>query len=634
MLLDATEDIQITGLKAIREATVKSLTIEGSFIKLVETLFEMGVYSTLVTYLKDNHKSPEVLYECTWILINTSYDEASKVKALVDLGLVESLVQLINTIASVNEPKEKLVEVGFQCTWIIGNIAAESMEFRDVCLEQDAANRIVAFIKKHSCENQRLYKIAIWALNRLVDFKPAPFWNQISDVLPAFISQLEKEAPKGVIKCSMWGIYYISNSFLLNVYESGCTPLIIKYLKGTNVKVTLPALKILGNMIASSRDNLTDEVLKNDDFLQRLFELCTDSNNSIKVYAGWILSNIAAGSSDQIAKLLEKPKYFETLGDYLNNTDPKLKFQASCAVANLVSRATAAQIEDLVQNRNYLDYLSSIMKEPNMKIYERNLIEPINKILKADTSKKLVPIFKNKGLLEQIKGISGGLGFEMRTLAEGMIRQYFSNGNATTTDNAIPVATVNIIPVASPPAIVSSVPRASTSKKIRKAAKPSKQAPSPKQKKVQIQIQKQTSPTARRTATRLAKNSKDARRLKRTKSMKRVIEEAEELIEGVTSRLRQRKAKVEVPSKMKKANAKSKVKDVKKADEEKKEEEDEVKDDRKGSCLLGESKKIVKKSKIKRTNSMKQTLKESKKILKLIDWEIETADKRKRSLKV
>ena len=611
---DKTQLEGITGLKDIMKPLLNSASgLDG----IIQELLVLDVLSMLVEILKDDKKDAELHYQATWLLINIACGSSQKVEDVLKFGVIDALTQLIDLTTNLDEPKEKFVDVALQCVWALGNVATDSMEHRDACLDKDAAHKVVALLKKHKSSNDKLQKMGVWGLCRLVDKKPAPFWNQIQEALPYFISVIQKGESESCCKYALWGIFYISNSYLVNVFDSGCIPIVLTYLQSPKPSIAFPALKVLANLISSSRDAYTDEILKHDGFLARVFELFTSPNEEIKIYAAMTLSNIAAGTPNQIEKLISKPKYIDNLGEGLKNEDDRLKYQASCAIANLVSRATNEQIENLVQNCHYLDHISALLKEKHLDIYQRNVIEPIQKILKSDTKQKIIPIFKSTGLVEQMRQASHNLTHDMKHLNDSMLRQYFSN-NVTgslfsTATNSVPLFGSGPAPAATIATTtaaattdstdnkggVSKVDKAPKAKKIQKPPKAPKKATSPKV----LKARAAASPNPKRSARLAKKAQANGKAIRRTTTMQQVIDEAKDLTEGVTGRTRSSKALL--ADKVKKLNQK-------KAD---------GKDGEKDSNVLASSKKI------KRTRSMKQTLGEAKRMMKQIDAVVKAAKK-------
>lgn len=646
---DSDREIQFNGLKQIKKMMLQVIDKSDKLNQIIQDCIDASIFEDINHIINTKFDDFDLIFEAVWIIINGCCGTQEKVEAILKTDIITSLTRIIQEAVKLDDLSEKFISVAHHCVWVIGNVATDSMEHRDSCLEKDLANLIVAFNKKFTGSNHhQLLETGTWALSRLVDKKPAPFWNQIETTLPFFTSMLEQNISTLHTRDALWGIYYLSNSYLLNIVDAGLIPLVIKYLDQGEITLSFPALKIVGNIISSNRDTLTDEVLKNKDVLLKIINLFTQKNETVKVYAGWTLGNLAAGNPDQIAKILEEPKFLETLGECLEDANEKIKYQASCAIANLVSRATNDQIQELVTKHNYLDHLAVLMKDKHLEIYERNIIEPIHKVMKADTAKAIAPIFQNKGLVEQMKNITGNLGFEMRGLADTVIRQHFTPSlfssslfgsapapivpAAATTASTTLTTTSASKKSATPKKVVDSpkkVPRAAKSKKIQKprllikkqdTPTPSKVtkaqakisvAKSPVKELAEKKAKKVTSPSYMRVL-REGKRAGLRRKfvavvcnsaIRRTNTIEQVVQEAQGLIEGVNSRTRQRK--MNLSEKVRQYN--------KKKVEQKRNERDEQ------SSLLKSSRKI------RRTNSMKQTLGEAKKILKQIDSQIKSS---------
>lgn len=619
MLTQADDKTKLDGTLGLKEIMKPLLNSASGLDNIIQELLVLDVLSSLVEILKDDKKDSELHYQATWLLINIACGSSKKVEDVLKFGVIDALTQLIDLTANTAEPKEKFVDVALQCVWALGNVATDSMEHRDACLDKDAAIKVVALLKKHKSKNEKLQKMGVWGLCRLVDKKPAPFWNQIQDALPYFLSVLKKGESESCSKYALWGIFYISNSYLVNVFDSGCIPMILTYLQSPKPSIAFPALKILANLISSTRDAYTDEVLKHDGFLARVFELYNSPSEEIKIYSAMTLSNIAAGTPNQIEKLISKPKYIDNLAEGLKNADDRLKYQASCAIANLVSRASNEQIENLVQNCHYLDHLSALLKERHLDIYQRNVIEPIHKILKSDTKQKILPIFKSTGLVEQMRQASSNLTHDMKQLNDSMLRQYFSNtstGLFGAVNNAVPLfgsgsapaattaTTVTTASVASDDSKggVSKVAKSPKAKKIQKPAKAPKKTTSPKV----LKARAAASPNPKRSSARLAKKAQsNGKAIRRTATMQQVIDEAQDFIGDITTRTRSSKA--QLAEKVKKLNEKKAG----------------AKDEENDSSVLASSKKI------KRTRTMKQTLGEAKRMMKQIDAAVKASSQKK-----
>jgi len=69
------------------------------------------------------------------------------------------------------------------------------------------------------------------------------------------------------------------------------------------------------------------------DFIPRVFELTFNSKTNVRKEAFWLLSNVAAGTEDQIQLILNQPKSMEILQRGLINESPEVNYDPSiCAL--------------------------------------------------------------------------------------------------------------------------------------------------------------------------------------------------------------------------------------------------------------------------------------------------------------
>jgi len=554
------DSIQAKDEKVQLEAVtkLKNLLVKSNFTQL-EVLVEKVVSAGILGHLAQIIKSTEdflIKFHAMWCFVNICCGNSSHVSKALDTGVLDLVFKIIDGALVANPIDQNHLDLTVECVWLLGNIAGDVTEHRDTCLEQHAADKIVLLARKFP-DHEKLIEHSSWALQNFVSKKPSPFWNQISESFKWLLSIIQdNKYPSKVVYYALWGICYISSSYPLDVVDSGSIPTLVQYLGSSENKLIFPALQTLGNLLSSTKDHYTDEVLKQPAFIDLLFKLSNSDNERIKIYATWSISNIAAGSPDQISKIIDNPEYINILNDKIKGTDEKIRYQASCALANLVFRASVAQIESLVTNNNYLEGLLEMMKQPDLRVYERNIVEPINTIFKYDSQKKFAPIFKQKGLVEQMQNVANGFSFEMRSVANDVINKNFINIQqpAPTTISSTPLLTAPKVtfaadtkasPAASPSKEKEKVPKAAASKKIKKPTKPKKTTPK--------------------------------KLIRRTKSMIETLKEAKSITKGVRGK-RTRKS-----TRPTDASSNGKV------------------------------------SKMRRTNTMKQTLEEAKKIMKQLD---------------
>jgi len=558
-------ETKLNAVTALKALLVQTPSDSKDFEELVDKIVSHEILEQLAEIIKAVTDF-NLKYRAVWCFVNICCGNSTHITKAIDSGILDLVSEIIDKALAADTSDTQALDLAVEAIWLIGNVSGDSAEHRDACLEFDAANKIVQLVNKFP-NHEKLLSNSVWTLQNLVCKKPAPFWNQISDAFKLFVTIIQN--PKNetdLIYHALWGICYISSSYTLDVVSSGCIPNLVKFITGDEPKHILPALQTLGNLISTTRDHYTDEVLKNTEFVPTLFKLSESPHQKIKTYAVWCISNISAGTPEQIASIIDHPSYLDQINGYLKADDEKIVYQASFALSNLVNRATAQQIEKLVTKNNYLDGLLEILKQPNVRMYERLAVEPIHTIMKHDTKHILAPIFKNKGLIEQMQSVHPNMGYEMRTMTNDIITKHFLNipapvaASTTATTLNVPAATLSVPQTVSSPARSPSrspskakVPKVESGKKIQKATKPKKPV-----KKAPI---------------------------RKTKTMMETLKEAKALTKGVKGRTR----KSSKPASLKKATGET------------------------------PAKKDLKKAKIKRTGTMKQTLKEAKKILKQLD---------------
>ena len=560
----------------------------------LEAVIDQVIQSGLLPRLSEIIKTVgfvDLTYNTLWCFINVCCGNSDQVEKALEAGLLPLVFQIIDQAI---EGKEEVLGLASEGVWLIGNISGDSIQHRDALLDQEGGDKIVALVKKYP-NNEKILDNGVWALQNLVSKKPAPFWNQVSDAFKLFLEVLTTDASVEVKYHALWGICYLSGSYTVNIVDSGCIPLMVKYIGNEENRLVFPALQVLGNVISSTRDNFTDEVLKQPDLLPLLFKLCENTNDKIKIYTTWTISNIAAGTPQQISQIIDNPQYIQKLSERLKESDEKVRCQASCALSNLVFRATVDQIEQLITKHEYLELLLQIMKEADLSLYEINLITAIEKIVESDRTRKLSQMLKDKGIVTQLQEISGNLSYEMRALANELIRTRLT-GPITVT---APVVNTTATTAATATTATTAAP--STSKTTPKKSQPKVEAQKAERPKEAKKIRKAPKSPAKKKAT-----------IRRTKTMQDTINEGKIIAKGIKRGGRTRQDSK--PASVKKSTPKSTPTKAAKA-----------KEDDKGKGNTPQ--KVQKKKIMKRTLSMKQTLSEAKQHIKHIDARKKSAKK-------
>ena len=180
----------------------------------------------------------------------------------------------------------------------------------------------------------------------------------------------------------------------------GLVPRLVELLVHPSWRVTKPALRTIGNIVCaecpddgngSGSTNVvtTDytEVILDCNAVPRLKELITHSNREIQKEAAWTLSNIAAGTVDQIQAVIDSgaiPPLVNLVKD--TNTDQEVRSEACWVVLNATSCGCDSQIELLV-DEGCVSVLGVLLSEASMVMMA---LEGLERVLQVEEAREMI----------------------------------------------------------------------------------------------------------------------------------------------------------------------------------------------------------------------------------------------------
>jgi len=350
----------------------------------------------------------------------------------------DAIPTLISLVSSPNR------EVYEQALWILGSIAVgdsagsnsstgntgtSSLEggrdkavfARDVILAAGAMNQLIRCLEAHP-ENLSLHRIGSWTMSNLVEGlfqQPSQGKNgskssdycsrdeiEIHSLLP-LLRRLLHMADSEVLSYTCWTLSHLCDgpsSHIAEVVTSkdsnspkgGLVPRLVELLLHPSWRVTKPALRTIGNIVCAecgddnnSHSTTTDytEVILECNAVPRLKDLVTHSNREIQKEACWTLSNIAAGTVDQINAVIQsgaiKPLVELVQGE---NTDQEVRSEACWVVLNATSCGSDAQIEILV-DEGCVSVLGVLLSEASMVMMA---LEGLERVLQVEETREMV----------------------------------------------------------------------------------------------------------------------------------------------------------------------------------------------------------------------------------------------------
>jgi hypothetical protein len=107
----------------------------------------------------------------------------------------------------------------------------------------------------------------------------------------------------------LWGLSYLSSfdddhEMIEYVMSTGVTPTLVKLLNNPSFKINpLPLVRVIGNFIAGSTEH-AQTVIGTPGFMEGIKLVLATKSHSLRRETCWIISNIAAGTREQITLLL------------------------------------------------------------------------------------------------------------------------------------------------------------------------------------------------------------------------------------------------------------------------------------------------------------------------------------------
>ena len=272
---------------------IRKLLSQG-FPSAIDRIMSSGAVGLIVACLSYDD-SPQIQYEAAWAITNICTGSHQEIWLVIEQGCLAGLVHMLTS--SINEVKE-------QALWALGNIAADSGEHRDLILEAGVVQPLVGIIMNSQAIS--LVKQGCWTACNICRAKPRPVLDKLHPLMPALAKgiMLHKELQE-IVPDILWSFGCLTENNLGaidKVIELELVPVIIGFARSKASAYTLPALKVIGNVIGGN-DRHTDAIVEYGG-IKVLKECLGVEYKPVKKEAVWAISNLCAGTSEQLDKLL------------------------------------------------------------------------------------------------------------------------------------------------------------------------------------------------------------------------------------------------------------------------------------------------------------------------------------------
>ena len=370
-LYSSDHEKQLIATKKIRQL----LSVERDF--LIDDVIAHDLIPRLLSFLNMKEES-ELQVEALWALTNVAAGSSEHTRVLIQKGAIPALVGLMSS--SHNEVLE-------QAVWVLGNLAGDGRRARDEVLNDGALEPLLHII--NSNDRLSLLRISTWALSNICDGQPqTASYSQMKKSkfdLPGVLNALSHiiyNEDTEVQSHGCWALSHLCDGpspFVEEVVASNVCAKLIELLEHRSWRVSKPALRTIGNIVCAEDDqqDYTQHIV-NLKAVDRLKSLVGHSNREIQKEACWTLSNIAAGTVEQIEEVLNSgviPTLIKLTTS--GKSDPEVKIEASWVLLNATSCGSSDQIQFLA-NAGCVGVLCTLLTDAAMALMA---LEGLEKIL-------------------------------------------------------------------------------------------------------------------------------------------------------------------------------------------------------------------------------------------------------------
>ncbi|CAK9011385.1 COP9 signalosome complex subunit 4 (AtS4) (Signalosome subunit 4) (Constitutive photomorphogenesis protein 8) (Protein FUSCA 4), partial [Durusdinium trenchii] len=284
-------------------------------------------------------ESHELLLEGLEVLKILTLESVSRSRVLLAVGFVPPLVRLIEQSLE--------AEVRLNALRVVANMT--SLSLRDHLLELGVFPVLLDIMTDAANTGTTLLDLATWTMSRLCHGKPAVRFDLVREALPVLRDLVRVEGDTGLLADACWALSYITGG-----HESVLDPFlavdqllasVMELLGHTDAKVCMPAMRTVGHVLTGN--DVQAQQCLDLGAVDRFAEILRRDDADLRKYGYWCVSNIAAGTVEQMQALLDHPTLMqELLGAFPRETGD-IQREMIFVLANLAAGGTDAQLARL-----------------------------------------------------------------------------------------------------------------------------------------------------------------------------------------------------------------------------------------------------------------------------------------------
>ncbi|OMJ85507.1 hypothetical protein SteCoe_13119 [Stentor coeruleus] len=312
----------------------------------IQAITDAGIIPNLIKFLSFTY--PEgIVEQVSWLFSNILSEDLSQV--VVDSAFVLALMNAVDT----NHPK-----VAENSLWALANIAADTEEMRKLLI----THKFLEFlVEKSTSDSMTLLRIVAWIFSNMTK-EPENFTKKEFSMCIAICKNLTKYIEEDISSETLWGLVNLSSQesleYIQQIVDNNLADYAIKLSTKDIISIKTPALKIIGNLCATSHEH-TQFVLNYGILDTFCYESCIFSTFSKDLFA--VLNNISAGTPIQVSKLLNH-KIFDFIVLGIAHYDSQAKLQATQTIKNMLRVLRNETIQRLIE-KEFLQGISLVLKD-------------------------------------------------------------------------------------------------------------------------------------------------------------------------------------------------------------------------------------------------------------------------------
>jgi len=335
----------------------------------IKEVITSGVVPILIKLLGMNG-NPAIQYEACWALTNIASGTSEQVQHLCESGIIPELIKVL---------KSKHAELREQALWVLGNLAGDSLEYRNRIVDSPLIGIMIDYLR--SSVKCSFIQVSAWTFSNMFRGKPQVPCDKMIMVVPIlamFLGVNDEE----ILADTCWAISYITDtedSVVEAVMKTKIPVNLLKLLDHGQLAVRIPALRVVGNILTTTHQHT--QTLLNDGILDPLSRLLKNERKNVAREACWAISNITAGTLEQISTFLHHSEALTLMLDHCKNDDLEIQREAIWAIANATSGGSVSHTFTLV-HRGLLNILNEALDRDDTKLTLLTL-EAVGNILEA-----------------------------------------------------------------------------------------------------------------------------------------------------------------------------------------------------------------------------------------------------------